>query len=139
MWNQLSEDEEKIAQRSAWFNDPVAIRAEILPTFAGNAAPGNPERDDITSGKIVVDYTVSARGRVRDLRTEAFPEELTDMQRVVHREIRQRVYRPRVVDGVPVIAEDMHFEHDFSYSKVNLEALRAAKAKAEEEMENGGD
>ena len=139
VWDQLSEDEEKIAQRSAWFNDPVAIRAEILPTFASNAAPGNPERDDIASGKIVVDYTVSARGRVRDLRTEAFPEEFTDIQRVVHREIRQRVYRPRVVDGVPIISEDMHFEHDFSYSRVDLEALRAAKAKAEEEMENGGD
>jgi hypothetical protein len=137
VWDQLSEDEEKIAQRTAWFKDPVAIRAEILPTFAGNASPGNPERDDIASGRIVVDYTVSARGRVRDLRTEAFPEEFTDMQRTVHREIRQRVHRPRVVDGVPVNSEDMHFEHDFSYTKADLEALRAAKVKAEEE--DGGD
>ena len=137
VWDQLSEDEEKIAQRSEWFNDPVAIRAERLPTFAGNAAPGNPERDDIASGKIVVDYTVSARGRVRDLRTEAFPEEFTDMQRVVHREIRQRVYRPQVVDGVPVESADMHFEHDFSYTRADLEALRAAKVKVEEE--NGDD
>jgi tetratricopeptide (TPR) repeat protein len=139
VWDQLSEDEEKIAQRTAWFKDPVAIRAEILPTFAGNASPGNPERDDIASGRIVVDYTVSARGRVRDLRTEAFPEEFTDMQRTVHREIRQRVHRPRVVDGVPVNSEDMHFEHDFSYTKADLEALRAAKVEAKEEKEDGGD
>lgn len=141
VWDLLSEDEEKIVQRTAWFKDPVAIRAEMLPTFASNASPDNPARDDIASGKIVVDYTVSVRGHVRDLRTEAFPEEFTDMQRVVHREIRHRTYRPRVVDGAPVESEDIHFEHDFSYSKADLDALRAAKTKAvdDEEKEIGSD
>jgi tetratricopeptide (TPR) repeat protein len=132
VWDLLSADEEKIAQRSAWFSDPVAIRAEVLPTFAGSASPGNPARDDILTGKIVVDYTVSARGRVRDLRTEAFPEEFTDMQRVVHREIRRRTHRPRVVDGAPVESVDLRFEHDFSYARADLEALRAAQAEKEE-------
>jgi len=131
VWDLLSADEEKIVQRTAWFENPVAIRAEVLPAFAGNTSPGNPARDDIASGTIVVDYTVSSRGRVRDLRTEAFPEEFTDMQRVVHREIRQRIHRPRVVDGVPVESIDVHFEHDFSYAKANLEALRATQAEAE--------
>jgi tetratricopeptide (TPR) repeat protein len=137
VWEFLSTDNEHLAQRNAWFNDPSAIRAEILPTVAGKAAPGNPARDDILSGKIVVDYTVSARGRVRNLRTEAFPPEFTDMQRVVHREIRRRIHRPRVIDGVPVQSDDMHFEHDFEYSKADLEALRAAKIKADEAKKNG--
>jgi tetratricopeptide (TPR) repeat protein len=137
VWDLLSTDDEHLAQRTAWFNDPSAIRAEILPTVASNAASGNPARDDILSGKIVVDYTVSARGRVRDLRTEAFPPEFTDMQRVVHREIRRRIHRPRVIDGVPVQADDMHFEHDFEYSKADLEALRAAKIKADEAKKHG--
>ena len=53
------------------------------------------------------------------------------MQRVVHREIRQRVHRPRVVDGAPVESVDLRFEHDFSYARADLEALRAAKAKEE--------
>ena len=137
VWDLLTADEAHLAQRSAWFKDPGAIRAERLPTFAGNAAPGNPAREDILSGRIVVDYTVSVRGRVRDLRTEAFPPEFTDMQRVVHREIRQRIHRPRVVDGVPVQSDDMHFEHDFEYSKADLEALRAAKIKADEAKKRG--
>lgn len=137
VWDLLSANEEFIAQRTAWFQDPVAIRAETLPMFAGNAAPGNPARNDILSGKIVVDYTVSARGRVRNLRTEAFPPEFTDMQRVVHREIRSRTHRPRVVDGVPVQSDDLHFEHDFDYSKADLEALREAKIKADEAKKNG--
>ena len=137
VWDSLSTDDEHLAQRTAWFNDPVAIRAERLPTFAGNAAPGNPARDDILSGRIVVDYSVSARGHVRNLRTEAFPPEFTDMQRVVHREIRRRIHRPRVVDGVPVQSDGMHFEHDFDYSKADLEALREAKIKADEAKKNG--
>ena len=137
VWDSLSTDDEHLAQRTAWFNDPVAIRAERLPTFAGNAAPGNPARDDILSGKIVVDYTVSARGHVRNLRTEAFPPEFTDMQRVVHRELRRRIHRPRVIDGVPVQSDGMHFEHDFDYSKADLEALREAKIKADEAKKNG--
>ena len=137
VWDSLSTDDQLLAQRTAWFQDPSTIRAGILPTVAGNAASGNPARDDILSGKIVVDYTVSARGRVRDLRTEAFPPEFTDMQRVVHREIRRRIHRPRVIDGVPVQSDDMHFEHDFEYSKADLEAIRAAKIKADEAKKNG--
>ena len=137
IWDSLSTDAEHIAQRTAWFQDPVAIRAEILPTFAGNAAPGNPARDDILTGKIIVDYTVSARGRVKDLRTEAFPLEFTDMQRMVHREIRSRTHRPRVVDGIAVQSDDMHFEHDFEYSKEDLDALRAAKSEADAAKKNG--
>lgn len=135
VWDVVSADEDKIVQRTAWFRDPVTIRAEVLPTFAGNATPGNPARDDIASGRIIVDYTVSARGRVSDLRTEAFPKEFTDMQRVVHRKIRRRTHRPRLVDGVPVESVDMRFEHDFSYTKEDLEALRAAKIKAEKEKD----
>jgi len=137
VWDLLSTDDEHLAQRTAWFQDPGAIRAERLPTHAGNAAPGNPARNDILSGRIVVDYTVSARGRVRNLRTEAFPPEFNDMQRVVHREIRQRIHRPRVVDGAPVQSDDMHFEHDFEYSKADLEAIRAANIKAAEAKKNG--
>jgi len=136
VWDLLTDDEEKIVQRNVWFENPVAIRAERLPTFAGNASPSNPARDDIVTGKIVVDYTVSTRGRVRDLRTEAFPEEFTDMQRVVHREIRRRIHRPRVVDGAPVESVDLRFEHDFSYAKADLEALRAAKAEQDEKDRN---
>ena len=136
VWDLLSEDEEKIVQRTAWFENPVAIRAKVLPTFAGNTSPANPARNDMASGRIVVDYTVSSRGRVRDLRTEAFPEEFTDIQRIVHREIRQRTHRPRVVDGVPVESTDIHFEHDFSYSKADLDSIRAAKAKADDEAKS---
>ncbi len=134
VWAFLSTDEERIAQRTEWFQDPVAIRATALPTFAGDPAT----REDLISGKIVVNYSVTSRGLVRNIRTEAFPEEFTTMQRVVHREIRSRVHRPRIVDGDPVKSDDLQFEHVFSYIKSDLDALREARQKAAEKQ-NGSD
>lgn len=133
VWEFLSTDEERIAQRTEWLGNPVAIRANSLPTVAGDGST----RDEIFTGKIIVDYSVSQRGRVREMRTEAFPEEFTSMQRVVHREIRSRIHRPRIVDGAAVNSADLHFEHEFSYIKADLDALRAAKIKAANEQQDG--
>jgi tetratricopeptide (TPR) repeat protein len=137
LWEFLSEDEERIAQRTAWFDNSVPIRTEPLPIFTRSASAVSPTDKDMASGKIVVDYTVSNRGRVRDLRTEAFPIEFVNMQRVVHREIRRRVYRPRIVDGAPVSSEELRYEHDFSYLKTELEAIRKANAKEAAAKKNG--
>ena len=138
VWELSSTDEERIAQRTEWFADPVAIRANQLPAYSDNSATDGSHRDEFLSGKIVVDYTVSARGRVRDLRTEAIPEEFTSMQRVVHREIRGRAFRPRVVDGVPVASENMRFEHQFSYLKSDLDSLRAARKEVDSKKKKSG-
>jgi tetratricopeptide (TPR) repeat protein len=126
VWNMLAGDSEKLAARDEWFGDPQPLRQDLLPTFAGTPPSGGSPPGDLATGRIVVDYTISTRGRVRNLRTEAFPMEFTDMQRMVHREIRSRVYRPRLVDGVPVDAEDLRLEHTFTYLKSDLEKLREA-------------
>lgn len=136
VWEFLSTDEERIAQRTEWFGKPVAIRANRIPTTAGDGST----RDELVTGKIIVDYSVSNHGRVREMRTEAFPEEFTDMQRVVHREIRSRIHRPRIVDGAPVNSEDLRYEHEFSYIKADLDALRAAKIIAtDKQQDSDGD
>jgi len=132
VWEMLSTDEEKIAQRDEWFNDPVALRPDPLPAFAGRSVTGAPP-NEVATGKIVVDYSVSERGRVRDLRTEAFPPEFSDMQRMVHREIRRRVHRPRIIDGAPVQANALIYEHTFTYLQSDLDALREAKTEAGKE------
>lgn len=130
VWNMLSEDTEKLSQRDAWFSDPVALRPSQLPTYAGNDKPVGAAPGELLNGKIVVDYTVSSRGRVSDLRTEAFPEEFVAMQKMVHREIRGRLHRPRVVDGAPVVTENMRYEHDFRYFQSDLDALRTTADEA---------
>jgi hypothetical protein len=130
VWEQLATDDEGLALRDELFRDPVPIWTEPLPEFASE---GSTLRSDISSGSVVVNFDVSAIGRVRELRSEVFPQEFTEMLKVVHRDIRQRVFRPRLVDGVPVEAPELRFEHAFSYSRAHLDKMRAEAAKAAEE------
>ena len=125
-WDFLSTDEERIAYRDTLFSGPVPIREEPLPLVSGDANIGAADSDDIKTGKIVVSYSVSTRGRVKDIRTEAIPPEFTTLQKMVHREVRRRVFRPKIVDGAPVMAHNMVFEHEFSYTQEELDELQAA-------------
>lgn len=138
IWQSLDEDEERIALRDELFRDPVPIREDSLPVFAGGIAGDRSSRNDLVAGRIIVDYTVSTRGRVRELRTESIPPEFTDMQRMVHREVRRRVYRPRVVDGDTVEAENARFEHAFSYLQSDLDTLREAQPSPSSNAEEKG-
>ena len=131
VWELLSTDEERLALRSQLFDSPTPIRTTPLPIYVGGA-DGSNSPADVRTGRIVVEYSVSDRGRVRDLRTEAFPAEFTDLQRVTHREIRSRIHRPRAVDGVPVITEGMVFEHEFTYRQSDLESIRRNNAAGNE-------
>ena len=132
VWTLLSADEERIALRDEWFAEPVAIRTEPLPLFAGGIS-SNSSANDFIAGKVIVTYDISTRGRVRELKTAVIPAEFSDMQRMVHREIRRRVYRPRIVDGAPVDAEGLVFEHLFSYLQADLDSLRAKQKPPPEE------
>jgi tetratricopeptide (TPR) repeat protein len=135
VWSSLSTDEEMLAVRNEMFADPVAVRTEPLPQYAGGINTNNSSRNDLISGKVIVNYTVSTRGRVRDLNTEAIPPEFTDMQRIVHREIRRRIFRPRLADGAPVESEGLVYEHNFSYVQSDLDGLRAANPAPPREQE----
>jgi hypothetical protein len=135
VWYLLSTDEERLALRNELFSDPVAIRTESLPLYAGGLGDSGSSRKDLLAGKIIVNYGVSTRGRVSDLKTEAIPAEFTDMQRMVHREIRRRIFRPRLVDGVTVESEGLIYEHAFSYVQSDLDALRAARTPADSKQE----
>ena len=93
-----------------------------MPARAGGAQGAAGE--EFLNGTIRVDYNVSKRGRVRNLRTEASPPEFTEMQSMVHREIRNRIFRPKLVDGQPADSDGLVFEHNFLYRPSDLEELR---------------
>ncbi len=122
VWEFLSTDEERLAARRDWLEQPAALYEEDLPTHAGG---GNGSRGDAyLNGMIRVEYDVSRRGRVRNIRTVASPPEFIDLQRRVHREIRNRIYRPMLVDGQPVESDGLVFEHNFLYRQSDLDKLR---------------
>ena len=129
IWEYLSENDTRLEYRDEVFGAPVPIRTEPLPEFAGSGGRGGGKEDGLQKGRITVEYTVSSRGRVRDLKTEADPPEFTDMQRMVHREIRTRVFRPRFIDATATESVNQVFEHNFSFLESDLEAIREMQQK----------
>jgi hypothetical protein len=137
IWDYLSTDDERLAARSELLEQAMPLRASTLPSFAGGIPADRPDKADLLVGKITVEYSVSDRGRVRKLRTDAVPPEFTDMQRIVHREIRRRMYRPKMVEAAPVDVDGLIFEHNFSYLKADLDAMRTdSSAAAEDKAED---
>jgi tetratricopeptide (TPR) repeat protein len=130
VWDDLSVDEERMEMRHELLERPLPIREEALPRFTSNSQTDEPP-GGFQTGTIQVDYTVSAQGHVRNIRTEANPVEFTDMQRMVHREIRQRIFRPTFEEGAPVDSVGQVFRHEFYYTDAELEELRGKKAAAE--------
>ena len=127
VWNSLSGDEDRLEMRRELLEGPITLRQGPLPTYAGG--PGSAARDpsEFLTGTVRVDYSVSTRGRVRDIRTEASPPEFTDMQRMVHREVRRRMFRPELVDGAPVESDNQVFVHEFYYLQEQLDEIRNEK------------
>ena len=127
VWESLSGDEDQLAMRAELLERPVTLRRDQLPGYAGGRDDTASDPGEFLTGTIRVDYTVSERGRVRNLRTEANPPEFTDMQRMVHREVRRRLFRPKLVDGVPVQSDNQVFVHEFYYRQERLDELRREK------------
>lgn len=133
VWDSLSEDEDSLAMRKDLLEQPVLIRENPLPVYVDGgkqAAAGTPT-GDFLRGVVRVDFTVSTQGAVRELRSEVTPQEFEDMLRTVHREVRNRAFRPMHVDGEPVISPNMVFEHVFYYRDVDLEKARSALSAAQ--------
>src|SRR5210317_1069449 len=116
---------------------PIPIREEALPRYTNGSAGGG-QAGNLLTGTIQVDYTVSARGRVKNIRTEADPVEFTDMQRMVHREIRRRVFRPVLEEGAPVSSANQQYRHEFYYAAAELEELKRKKIEALQQQKEKG-
>ncbi len=144
LWTFLSGDEERLAYRAENLERPVALFTDDLPRYAFDGADAGTASEDLLTGTIRVDYTVSTRGRVRNIRTEADPPEFTDMQRMVHREIRRRMFRPQISDDGPRQSDNLLFEHNFFYRQSDLDALRKktgepAQPSSDESQDEGTD
>jgi tetratricopeptide (TPR) repeat protein len=135
MWNYLSTDAERLNARVRMLEKPQALRERSFPPFISEGAAKNVGKDELLTGVIRVDYTVSPRGRVRHLRTEAKPPEFTDMQRMVHREMRRRVFRPMMAEGEIQTSDNLVIEHSFLYRQSDLDALRGPEPEDPEGQE----
>ena len=130
VWDFLSSDEERLAYRDEVLEHPVPLVQDAIPKYAFKGGDNATADQELLTGRIRVDYTVSIRGRVRNIRTEAIPPEFTDMQRMVHREILRRVFRPRMIDAEIRQSDNLVFEHEFYYRQADLDRLKREQQQA---------
>ncbi len=117
--------------RDEIFGHAVPLNERPVPEFASEAGPdplGTPS-EEFLQGSVTVSFSVTNRGRVIEMEpVEVVPAEFTDMQKLVHREVRGRLYRPRFEDAKPVKITNEVFTHLFYYKLSDLEERREAAA-----------
>ena len=132
VWNDLSTDEDRLELRDELLGQPRPIWTETLPPYTNGAAGAARRNEEVGSGIVTVIYDVSRRGRAQIREVETDPAEFTDIENMVEREVRRRVYRPVIVDGDSIDSEPQIFTHEFSYSRSELDELRGSSADAEQ-------
>jgi tetratricopeptide (TPR) repeat protein len=131
IWDSLSDSEAKLLFRDEVFNKAVPLNDRPIPEFASEAGPsplGRPS-EEFLQGSVTLSFSVTNRGRVIEIEpVEVVPEVFTDMEKLVHREIRGRLYRPRFEDAEPVKSSNQVFTHLFYYKQSDLDERREAEA-----------
>ena len=131
IWESLEGDEAKLLFRDEIFGKAVPLNDRPIPEFASEAGPsplGRPS-EEFLQGSVTLSFSVTDRGRVIEVEpVEVVPGEFTDMEKLVHREIRSRLYRPRFEDAVPVKTTNQVFTHLFYYKLSDLEERREEAA-----------
>lgn len=90
------------------FNQP-----QPLPNIAG--ARALPEPDAEGPDSLLLEFSVTERGRVTDLERVDENPQLDDKAEDVARRIRQTLFRPRFSDGMPVHTDKVRWAYDISH------------------------
>lgn len=127
VWELLSADEERLDVRREQLETVKLLLEDRLPRYVGGATVNDTAiGEGLREGRVLVSYDITTRGRVTGLQiVEATPAEFVDMQRLVSREVRDRIFRPRFEDAEPVDTPDQSFSHRYFYLQEALDELRA--------------
>ncbi len=131
IWELLSQSDEGLNVRREQLEQVIPLRQDKLPMYAssGDSASGNDDSDPLLQGTVAIDYDVSTRGRAANMKlVDAQPPEFERMVNTVQREIRRRIFRPRLEDGAVVATPGLTLTHRFFYRQSDLDALRAEQA-----------
>jgi len=134
-WAIMSAEEDRLDTRRMTLEVLTALNVDPIPRYVGSATRSDQQLEDgsLREGSIIVSYDVSTRGRVSELKiVEADPAEFDDIRRLVQREMRTRVFRPRYENAEPVESVNEIFTHTFFYRQEELEQLRDEAAAAAE-------
>ncbi len=130
-WELLSQNEESLKVRRKQLESVITLKQDKLPMYASSDTQSSSDdnTNPLLQGRVTLNYEVSPRGRATNIKlVEASPEEFERMVSTVQRELRRRIYRPRLEDGVVVATPDQVLSHRFFYRQSDLDALRAEEA-----------
>jgi tetratricopeptide (TPR) repeat protein len=128
-WALLSDSEEGLTVRRSQLEQVIPLKQNKLPMYVSNSDDEAAQEGDnpMLQGSISLSYTVSTRGRATDLKLiEAQPPEFERMINYVQREVRRRIYRPRLEDGEVATTPDLILVHKFFFRQSDLDAAKAA-------------
>jgi tetratricopeptide (TPR) repeat protein len=126
-WALLSEEESRFDVRRQQLESIIALNEDPIPSYVGSATQSDLEEPDsqLQSGRVTMSYDINTRGRVSQLKlVEASPKEFEDIRRIIQRELRTRIFRPRFRDAQPIATENQVFTHTFYYRQADLDKLR---------------
>jgi tetratricopeptide (TPR) repeat protein len=130
-WELLSQSEEGLMVRREQLERVIPLRQDKLPMYASSEKSDSVDEksDPLLQGNVTINYDVSTRGRADSMKlVEARPSEFERMVNTVQREIRRRVFRPRLEEGEVVDTQNLTLNHRFFYRQSDLDALRAEQA-----------
>ena len=134
-WDFLSTDPDRLRVRQAELEQVHVLNEDPIPQYVGQASRTERQlaQSDVREGTVIASYDVSARGRMSSMDiVELNPPVFEDMANEVVRELRDRIFRPRFVDGEPVDSNDQLLTHRFFYLQDDLdERLTSADAETE--------
>ncbi len=136
VWELLSESDDRLALRRTELEQVHLLNEDPIPQYVGSATLSDQRQSDreIREGSVLARYDVSSRGRMSSLTIiEVTPPAFGDMQDSVIREMRDRIYRPRFVDGEPVDTPGQMLTHRFFYLQGELDERLAAASDGDEQ------
>ncbi len=130
-WELLSQSDEGLAVRREQLEQFLLLRHGSLPAYVSSDKESSADApsDPLLQGTVCIGYDVSTRGRASNVKlVEAQPPEFERIVNSAQREVRNRIFRPRMVDGEVVATPDNVFVHKFFYRQSDLDAVRAEQA-----------
>ena len=112
-WGLIDEDESMGPVIKERFSKPIRVRNILIPPKYPIKQKDN-DNQTYTSGFIAIQYSINVNGNTDNIKIiESEPQKLID--KVAISAIRNNVYRPVYIDGVPQESTDMSIRHVFSY------------------------
>jgi len=135
-WQNLSGDDDRLTYRAESLEQPVTLRENPVQSYISAPTNNTESGPDVPymQGNITIAYEVSSRGRATNLKiVESQPGGFADMERLVQRELRGRIFRPRFVEAEPVKTDGQILIHRYYYMQADLDALAEDAADTESE------